>query len=92
MLAPESLGQEIVVGSADELLARVAEELRRLRVRVDDAPVAVHDEDAIGRRLAELEPPLGGPALAQVSRDLCKTDEVAGGVPHRRDDDVGPEP
>jgi hypothetical protein len=49
MLAAESLGHEIVEGSADELLAGVAEELRRLRVHVDEAPIAVHDEDAVGR-------------------------------------------
>lgn len=91
VLAPGALGHEIFERPTDELLGRVAEERRGARVRVDDAPVRGDEEDAVGSRLDEREPSLGGLALAQVSRDLGEARDLSVLVTHGGDDDVRPE-
>src|SRR6202041_2457476 len=61
---PETVREEPLEGLADQLLARITEELVGLRIREFDLPVTPDNEHRVGRRVEGLPVTVLGAAVA----------------------------
>jgi hypothetical protein len=101
VMAAEELGHERLHRLAQELLARVAEELLGPRVHQHDAALAVDDDDRVGGRLQQAAELLVRLLLARVlalhelarhvAREEQEADHPRAGVTARGQDGVGDE-